>query len=90
LKASIETGIAQIQAAHDAIMQLTEQGEKSKEAVAEAKVNKQSPSTFIMISFRDSSGLFFTFLHEVWAHFEVSVNRCCSCDVMEMFTQHIS
>jgi hypothetical protein len=40
LKASIETGLAQIQAAQDAIMQLTEQGGKSKEAVAEAKVNK--------------------------------------------------
>jgi hypothetical protein len=39
LKAVIETGHAQIQAAEEAIVQLTEQCEKSKEEVAEAKVN---------------------------------------------------
>jgi chorismate mutase len=39
LKASIESGRAQIQAAEEAIVQLTEQGGKLKEQVAEAKVN---------------------------------------------------
>jgi uncharacterized coiled-coil DUF342 family protein len=39
LKAAIETGHAQIQAAQEAIVQLTEQGGQSKEQVAEAKVN---------------------------------------------------
>lgn len=39
LKASIETGHAQIQAAQESIVQLTEQDGRSKERVAEAKVN---------------------------------------------------
>lgn len=39
LKASIETGHAQIQAAQETIVQLTEQDGSSKERVAEAKVN---------------------------------------------------
>jgi hypothetical protein len=39
LKASIEAGHAQIQAAQETIMQLTEQDGRSKERVAEAKVN---------------------------------------------------
>jgi hypothetical protein len=48
LKASIETSHAQIQAAEEAIVQLTEQGGKLKEQVAEAKVNNQSSSSFSM------------------------------------------
>jgi hypothetical protein len=40
LKVSIETGHAQIEAAQEAIILLTEQGVKSKEVAAEAKVNK--------------------------------------------------
>ena len=39
LKASIDTGRAQIQAAQETIVQLTEQDGKSKERVAETKVN---------------------------------------------------
>jgi len=39
LKTSIETGRAQIQAAQETIVQLTEQDGRSKERVAEAKVN---------------------------------------------------
>ena len=39
LKASIEAGLAQIQAAQETIVQLTEQDGRSKERVAEAKVN---------------------------------------------------
>ena len=39
LKASIEAGRAQIQAAQETIVQLTEQDGTSKERVAEAKVN---------------------------------------------------
>jgi len=39
LKASIEAGRAQIQAAQETIVQLTEQDGSSKERVAEAKVN---------------------------------------------------
>jgi hypothetical protein len=39
LKASIEAGHAQIQAAEEAIVQFTEQGGRSKEQVAEATVN---------------------------------------------------
>jgi uncharacterized protein Veg len=39
LEASIETGRAQIQAAQETIVQLTEQDGRSKERVAEAKVN---------------------------------------------------
>jgi chorismate mutase len=44
LKASIETGCAQIQAAKEAVVQLTEQGGNLKEQVAEAKVSNGSPS----------------------------------------------
>lgn len=39
LKASIESGHAQIQAAQEAIAQYTEQSGRSKEQVAEAKVS---------------------------------------------------
>jgi hypothetical protein len=39
LKASIEAGCSQIQAAQETIVQLTEQDGRSKERVAEAKVN---------------------------------------------------
>jgi chorismate mutase len=48
LKASIETSRAQIQAAEEAIVQLTEQGGKLNEQVAEAKVNNQSSSSLSM------------------------------------------
>lgn len=73
LKASIETGRAQIQAAEEAIVQLTEQGGKLKEQVAEAKVNNQlslsaaSSSSLVngVIDFKCSSILF---SHSFWGY----------------------
>jgi hypothetical protein len=65
LKASIETGCAQIEAARVAGDQLTEQGGRLQEQVAEAKVSNQSSflvSVNGVINFKFSSIFLFTFL----------------------------